>query len=74
MITRYCSTGLSIQVVKRTDLLPFKSTNPETTGWVHWIFDGLSNTLFVSEHAFESLRKLPDGQKDDLLLAMGASL
>lgn len=70
---RYRRTWPPIRVEVRKELLPFKSTNPETPGFVHWIFDDANGVLYCSESAFDTLSKLPDGDKDLMLFAMGAS-
>lgn len=70
---RYRRAWPPIRVEVREELLPFASTNPETPGTVHWVFDDLAGVLYCSRQAFDVLKKLPDGDKDLLLFAMGAS-
>ena len=61
-----------IRVEVRRRIFPFRSTNPEAPGMVHWAFDEANSVLYCSQEAFARLRELPPAQQDQLLFAMGA--
>lgn len=62
-----------IRVEVRKELLPFQRFDPETPGWVHWVYDEINRVLYCSQAAFAQLAALPEAQKDELLFAMGAT-
>ncbi len=58
--------------VKVSHVFPWKSADEKRPGWVHWAYDEENRILYCSRAAFEELRKLPDADKDKLMIAMGA--
>lgn len=62
-----------IRVEVRKAIFPYKSTNPEAPGWVHWVFDEHNRVLYCSQAAFARLAELSPKQKDELMFVMGAT-